>query len=902
MTLLSRHEGAFKDYFRIIPRNHMAKQKLNFLFTIIVLCIFALSARATTTWTINSAALLSSFPEHTTATGGSFTDADSITYNGPYSLIVDQSATISSCTFSYNGQSVAINANTTINDIIGWQATGSIYGSISIGTPRGGPSTLILAPSALSLSSASPSLYSFLYSIDFFAAVGRHSIMRYPVTAVALDSITFNNADSVLRLDAANSSFPSGLGANRSFPNTIGVEAVFVINTPGGKLGGTAGPGYGKVEFPSHSPLLGIAAQLGALGNSLKEVSFGIGGNNDNLIEFGMQIDSTSPYQLFDLYTQSLQFNTSGGVIVPNVHLDDGGSINLSQNLDIAANYHSALLPLQGAIEGNDVTINLDRYQLHATSVAPGIFGGTAPSIPMSFDGVTTINTNFDTNLNPTSGISSGGDGGRFIIDAGSSININNMSIHFITNNATIAETSYMIFSGGGQISVPTTLATLGDADANGNTYTILAGEDAISFTPPAAGTIYWVYDATSYTISSLIHPVQQVPPPSQPPAPITPSTPNTPNTPSDPSTANIPASYIPYAPQTPTAPVVTLVFTDTSVLPPNNIVSAIQRLVPANVAGVATQEAGDSVIKNVSERVFALTADDAVNYIGISSGDEDKHHSGVWFSPFLQKARQKDVGMIYGYKITNYGGTLGGDRMLNDNFTLGVTWSLVDAKVKQTSSKVGDNAKITTNIISIYGLYHLPSRWFLKSILSGGQSDIKSEERRYRTDNSLGLADSKYKSYVYSINASLGKRLNIFSDIEFVPSLGFIYSKIKSDGYKETGDVPTLSVAKRSSYAIDTVLHGRLVGCYNYGNYMLRPELSASAQINLRRRNMKINYNSSFLEPVTLDVRESKRWYSLGAGLSISKGMMEYSINYEAQIDQKYMGRVGSLKIRLNF
>ncbi|WP_218460106.1 autotransporter outer membrane beta-barrel domain-containing protein, partial [Rickettsia sp. TH2014] len=50
-----------------------------------------------------------------------------------------------------------------------------------------------------------------------------------------------------------------------------------------------------------------------------------------------------------------------------------------------------------------------------------------------------------------------------------------------------------------------------------------------------------------------------------------------------------------------------------------------------------------------------------------------------------------------------------------------------------------------------------------------------------------------------------------------------------------------------------------------------------------------------------TINYRSNKVDYNLGLGVTIKHNMMEYGINYDANLAKKYQGHAGSIKVRVN-
>lgn len=301
-----------------------------------------------------------------------------------------------------------------------------------------------------------------------------------------------------------------------------------------------------------------------------------------------------------------------------------------------------------------------------------------------------------------------------------------------------------------------------------------------------------------------------------------------------------------------------------------------------------------------------AATADAYPLGYGIAAGDDLTSKYGIWFSPFYQKAIQKKIGLDSGYKVANMGGTIGIDCKVNESASVGFAWSNIKSIIDQKDAKEGSKAITRSNFFTLYGTYELPKNFFLSAVGSYGISNIKNSDRRKITSTRSQYAKSSYKTQIYSGQLMLGKNIPLKSNFMVSPLAGIKYTKFYDDAYKETGtSFLNYSLTKKKYSYLDGLLGTKISYDTLYNGYRMVPHISAMAHINLKD-NPSTSYltGDAFLNTIQLkgDKRDEKAWYTIGAGIDLSKDNMEYSFSYENQIDKKYIGHMAKVKIKLNF
>lgn len=335
-----------------------------------------------------------------------------------------------------------------------------------------------------------------------------------------------------------------------------------------------------------------------------------------------------------------------------------------------------------------------------------------------------------------------------------------------------------------------------------------------------------------------------------------------------------------------------------------------LQALIPTETIKNVTEEAESVGTAIVVNRINSFAAiKENINFteefgIGVAAGDDIITKYGIWAAPFYQIATQKQFDADPGYKVWNYGATIGADTMVADNITLGLAFAHVRSRMKQFGVKLGSKTRTYTNMVSLYGLIDLDKDYYISGIGSYGISRINSRDIRQVGNATPRTAHAKYKAHIFSSQIVAGKRFRI-NNTRLIPTIGVRYANFIDDAYAETGaDALNLSLSRKTSCNIEGLVGLRAIKEYNVGEYKLEPEIFGGANINLRNKK-PVTYisNPAFDHVVKLEGESpSKAWYYLGGSLNSTKDNLEVSLSYEAQIDKEYIGHQGVCRLRLNF
>lgn len=323
------------------------------------------------------------------------------------------------------------------------------------------------------------------------------------------------------------------------------------------------------------------------------------------------------------------------------------------------------------------------------------------------------------------------------------------------------------------------------------------------------------------------------------------------------------------------------------------------------NIDTINERGLGTGNTQNSNQPQKQVDADANILGYGIAAGDDLASKYGIWFAPFYHKATQKKIGLDSGYKVKNMGATISVDCKADEKRTIGFAWSHIKSIMNHKDAKTGSKAITNSNFFSLYGNYDLKNNLFLNAIGSYGISDIKSLERRKKGANKFENAIAKFKTQIYSGQVLLGKNIYTKRNNILTPIIGLKYVEYHDDAYTETGTLfQNYSVTKKKSSQLDAILGLKLSYETVYNGYNVKPHIIGNAFVNLKDNPSSAYVTSdAFLTPVLLkgDKRSQKAWYTIGAGADITKNNMEYAVEYEAQIDKKYLGHQAKIKVKVN-
>ncbi len=254
---------------------------------------------------------------------------------------------------------------------------------------------------------------------------------------------------------------------------------------------------------------------------------------------------------------------------------------------------------------------------------------------------------------------------------------------------------------------------------------------------------------------------------------------------------------------------------------------------------------------------------------------------------------------------VKTVGGIVGVDAALNDNLTLGVAISVINADIKYKNLKAGSTLNANTMMLSVYGVQKLTEQFFVEAIASYGLTKVASKDRRTFSFGEQ-VAKANYESISYGGEILVGYNAVFNNSVLLTPLAGVRYVKSQDDAYKETGTkLANRTVEACNNSRTDGLIGARVSASVNVGSMVLVPEAHAMLSHRLGGKAGKFvaHLPGGRGEPITTTPREvGKTLYNLGVSITAKNPIIEYGISYDVHLGSKYVAHQGSIKVRINF
>lgn len=288
----------------------------------------------------------------------------------------------------------------------------------------------------------------------------------------------------------------------------------------------------------------------------------------------------------------------------------------------------------------------------------------------------------------------------------------------------------------------------------------------------------------------------------------------------------------------------------------------------------------------------------------GVSAGDYAVRH-GAFLSGSFAKAKMKKNKGVAGFTSDGAGATIGVDTKANDQMTVGAALTFSNSKLKHKDTKSGDKTKINSYVLSLYSAHMLSDATALMAFANVGSNESKLDSQRIIAGGKKGLAKAKYTSMSFNGQLMVSHKMPM-DGFAVAPMAGLSFTRLNSGGYKETGDTKqNLDVKIKALDSVELMAGAKLMMMpYAAADMLVTPEVHAfiSQQLTSNRPTSSVTLNG-FKEPVTSKgPKTAKTSYNVGFSLNSSNGDMDFGFGYDANIAKKYMGHVGTAKVRLNF
>jgi uncharacterized protein with beta-barrel porin domain len=309
------------------------------------------------------------------------------------------------------------------------------------------------------------------------------------------------------------------------------------------------------------------------------------------------------------------------------------------------------------------------------------------------------------------------------------------------------------------------------------------------------------------------------------------------------------------------------------------------------------------SQIQNIIAIRTASLRDGQAYTTGVAAGNESSVRS-IYLQGFGSSVEQKTVGDIYGYDAETAGFAVGFDTKTYGGVVFGISYA--NATIDVTGKGTGSSEnKIKVSSGSLYSDY-TTDFGYVEGSLTYGRSDNSTSRIVSVSDVNRSYA-ANYNSDSFSFRLFGGIPFNLGVDFYTTPFIGTTISMIKSDSYQEQSSVSNDALAL--SYADSTV--NSQVGTlgFKFQEIFEGESSTTTAELKLAvnqefgddkitNTNTYQGGGTSFEN--TVDIAKTSG--TVGLGLDFIYDAIAFSIGYEANIRDQYLGHSAQAKFTAKF
>lgn len=317
-------------------------------------------------------------------------------------------------------------------------------------------------------------------------------------------------------------------------------------------------------------------------------------------------------------------------------------------------------------------------------------------------------------------------------------------------------------------------------------------------------------------------------------------------------------------------------------------IAAIIKQMSPEANGGSAAAALGSQNL------VSGVISSRSSNLRGLSSG-EGIDGTGFWLQALSSDASQGVRSGIEGYDADSKGLALGVDRKLNDQTTLGLSYSFVDTDVQSDS---GNKTQVDSHVLTAYGSWS-QDNFFVDAGVNYGINH--NESTRYIAGTK---AEGNYDSTMFGLNAMAGYGFDTGFGLLVEPRVAARYSNIKIDGFTEKGSSAALTTGDQRLEVGEIGAGVRLAGVFAMGNGSLEPEMTMMTYHDLIGD--KSSSTSAFVLGgdtfVTSGATPTRNSYEVGFGATYKLGNVSVGASYDRLMKTGYDADAFTAKVRYDF
>jgi len=273
-----------------------------------------------------------------------------------------------------------------------------------------------------------------------------------------------------------------------------------------------------------------------------------------------------------------------------------------------------------------------------------------------------------------------------------------------------------------------------------------------------------------------------------------------------------------------------------------------------------------------------------------------------AWMDGFGHWARQDSQGGFAGYDYRLAGVALGGDRLMEDDLLVGVSYGQSRADIDMDNNL--GKGDIDSHFGSLYGSY-FTDRMYVDATLSYGRQHYRNS-RKIKVGDLNGTAHSSHDGDVYSAHGETGWNLRL-DRWTLQPFAALRYTLLDEQGYTESGaEGVNLRVKGRKTDALISNLGLRFACHFEKDDWLCIPEATVAwdHDFDLDDRRITAAFDGSPTTTFVTEGRDIDRdGLVLGAGLTlIRKNNLSLSVKYTGELRSHYKAHGLTGGIRYEF
>jgi outer membrane autotransporter protein len=244
-----------------------------------------------------------------------------------------------------------------------------------------------------------------------------------------------------------------------------------------------------------------------------------------------------------------------------------------------------------------------------------------------------------------------------------------------------------------------------------------------------------------------------------------------------------------------------------------------------------STQASSQAVLDVTSAHIDAIRVAQASGSgdggdSGIATG-ERPGDVAVWGQAFGGQANQNDRAGASGYRADYNGMLIGADTALNDQWRAGGLFSYANTSIANSGDNAGSSGHVSSYGLTGYAGY-AAEKWYL-NLFAGAAQQKYSTFRNVNFSGFDGGASGSFDGMQYVASAQAGYPIKLDATTTVTPIAGVTYSRLRQDGYTETGSAAALQIGSASTSSIKSDLGAKLERSFKtaYGDMIPSAQLS---------------------------------------------------------------------------